>query len=146
MTEFRRVLFRSLMCRRASERVTFGRPVAARSNIRDWIAESPTGFPVLKHTVLLRLLIGHVAEPERITAMLEAYVDELAEALDDLHRVRESLRGGDAPGQPFHYPSVVADWGLDYFAAETRHTRKALDRLSAATHRSTSGTPSSAEG
>jgi acyl-CoA dehydrogenase len=29
-----------LMCRRASERVTFGRPLASRSNIQDWIAES----------------------------------------------------------------------------------------------------------
>jgi acyl-CoA dehydrogenase len=29
-----------LMCRRASERVTFGQPVAERANIQDWIAES----------------------------------------------------------------------------------------------------------
>jgi acyl-CoA dehydrogenase len=29
-----------LMCRRASERVTFGAPVATRGNIQDWIAES----------------------------------------------------------------------------------------------------------
>jgi acyl-CoA dehydrogenase len=29
-----------LMCRRASERVTFGRPVADRGNIQDWIAEA----------------------------------------------------------------------------------------------------------
>jgi acyl-CoA dehydrogenase len=29
-----------LMCRRASERVTFGRPVAERANVQDWIAES----------------------------------------------------------------------------------------------------------
>ena len=29
-----------LMCRRASERVTFGKPVAARANIGDWIAEA----------------------------------------------------------------------------------------------------------
>jgi acyl-CoA dehydrogenase len=29
-----------LMCRRAAERVTFGAPVATRSNILDWIAES----------------------------------------------------------------------------------------------------------
>jgi acyl-CoA dehydrogenase len=29
-----------LMCRRASERVTFGRAVAARANVQDWIAES----------------------------------------------------------------------------------------------------------
>jgi acyl-CoA dehydrogenase len=29
-----------LMCRRATERVTFGQPVAMRANIQDWIAES----------------------------------------------------------------------------------------------------------
>jgi acyl-CoA dehydrogenase len=29
-----------LMCRRASERVTFGQPVAERANVQDWIAES----------------------------------------------------------------------------------------------------------
>jgi acyl-CoA dehydrogenase len=29
-----------LMCRRASQRVTFGQPVAERANIQDWIAES----------------------------------------------------------------------------------------------------------
>jgi acyl-CoA dehydrogenase len=29
-----------LMCRRASQRVTFGQPVATRSNIQDWIAEA----------------------------------------------------------------------------------------------------------
>jgi DNA-binding PadR family transcriptional regulator len=116
--------------RTTSYRIT----AAGRAALRDWMAESPVGFPVLKHTVLLRLLIGHATEPERITKMLEGYVDELAGALDDLQQVRESLRGADEPGQPFHYPSVVADWGLDYFAAETRHTRRALDRLSATTH------------
>ncbi len=98
--------------------------------LRDWLATSTPGFPVLKHTVLLRLLIGRAGDPEGIRAMLEQYVDELAVALSDLHEVRDSLRGSDAPGQPFHYPSVVADWGLDYFAAETRHTRRALNRLS----------------
>ncbi len=29
-----------LMCRRASERVTFGQPVASRANVQDWIAEA----------------------------------------------------------------------------------------------------------
>ncbi|WP_290717890.1 acyl-CoA dehydrogenase family protein, partial [Gordonia sp. UBA7599] len=29
-----------LMCKRANERVTFGKPLAARANIQDWIAES----------------------------------------------------------------------------------------------------------
>ena len=106
---------------------------AGRSALSDWMAQSPTGFPVLKHSVLLRLLIGHMGEPERIRAMLEEYVAELAAARADLRGVRESLRGADAPGEVFHYPSVVADWGLDYFAAEARHTRKAIDRLAVPT-------------
>ncbi len=48
-------------------------------------------------------------------------------------RCATRLRAADGPGEAFHYPSVVADWGLDYFAAEARHTRKALDRLSITT-------------
>jgi DNA-binding PadR family transcriptional regulator len=103
---------------------------AGEAALREWMGQEPVGFPVLKHPVLLRLLIGHAGDPQRIRAMLEEYVDQLADALTDLHAVRESLRGSDAPGEPFHYPSVVADWGLEYFAAETRHTRGALERLS----------------
>ena len=104
-----------------------------RAALADWMAESRVGFPVLKHSVLLRLLIGHVGEPERIRTMLEEYVAELAVARNDLREVRDSLRTADGPGEAFHYPSVVADWGLDYFAAEARHTRKALARLSITT-------------
>ena len=112
---------------------TYRITAAGQAALAAWMAEGRVGFPVLKHTVLLRLLIGHVGEPERIRAMLEEYVAELTVARDDLREVRDSLRGSDGPGEAFHYPSVVADWGLDYFAAEARHTRKALDRLSITT-------------
>ena len=118
----------------AGRRTTTYRITAdGRSALSEWIDESRVGFPVLKHTVLLRLLIGHMSEPARIAAMLEDYVAELAVALDDLREVRDSLRGADGPGEAFHYPSVVADWGLDYFAAEARHTHHALDRLDVTT-------------
>lgn len=102
---------------------------AGSEALRGWIDSSPVGFPTLKHTVLLRLLVGHASEPARMQELLDGYVAELAEALRDLREVRESLRGADGPGQAFHYPSIVADWGLDYFAAEARHTRRALARL-----------------
>jgi len=97
--------------------------------LREWIDGARVGFPTLKHTVLLRLLVGHASDPARMRELLEGYVVELAEALRDLRQVRESLRGDDGPGQPFYYPSIVADWGLDYFAAEMRHSRRALARL-----------------
>jgi DNA-binding PadR family transcriptional regulator len=108
---------------------TYRITAAGQRALREWMDDTPTGFPALKHSVLLRLLVGHAMEPQRIRAMLEEYVAELAVARSDLRGVRDSLRGSDGPGQPFHYPSVVADWGLDYFAAEARHTRKALARL-----------------
>src|SRR6476659_474984 len=112
---------------------TYRITAAGRAALETWISESRAGCPVLKHTVLLRLLIGHVGRPERIRDLLEEYVAELGVALSDLHAVRDSLRGADEPGEAFYYPSVVADWGLDYFAAEARHTRRALDRLSLTT-------------
>jgi len=100
-----------------------------RSALRAWMEETPVGFPVLKHPVLLRLLVGHVSEPERMERMLEEYAEQAEQARTELAGVRESLRGADSPGAPFHHPSLVADWGLDYFADEARNARNALARL-----------------
>ena len=108
---------------------TYALSPAGEKTLRTWMTDTPAGFPVLKHTVLLRLLMSRASDPDTVRRMLEAYLDELDGALDDLAGVRESLRSADRPGEAFHYPSVVADWGLDYFAAEARHTRKALERL-----------------
>ncbi|QBX54270.1 PadR family transcriptional regulator [Nocardioides seonyuensis] len=111
------------------EVTTYALSPAGEQTLRAWMTETPAGFPVLKHTVLLRLLMSRASDPETVRRMLRAYLDELDAALDDLTGVRESLRSADEPGQAFYYPSVVADWGLDYFVAEARHTRKALERL-----------------
>jgi DNA-binding PadR family transcriptional regulator len=102
---------------------------AGEHALHDWIGDAPVGFPTLKHTVLLRLLVGHASEPERMRDLLQEYLAGLAHVRQDLREVRESLRGADGPGQAFHYPSVVAEWGLDYYAAEVRHARRALARL-----------------
>ena len=76
----------------------------ARRALGAWIDDAPVGFPTLKHTVLLRLLVGHVAEPERMRAILEEYVAELAEARRDLREVRTSLKGADAAGPAVPLP------------------------------------------
>ena len=102
---------------------------AGREALHTWMADTPAGFPVLKHSVCLRLLMGHAADPEGTVRMLEEYVEECAAARADLQQVRDGLRGNDGPGQPFFHPSLVADWGLDYFEDEARHARRALDRL-----------------
>ena len=133
-TELRRLTDRGLVT--ADARKDGGREVtsyaitdAGQAALRDWLDGTPAGFPVLKHTVLLRLLIGHASEPAQTRRMLVDYLDELEQATADLAEVREALRGADRPGEPFRFPSLVADWGLDYFAAEGRHARRALDSL-----------------
>jgi len=133
-TELRRLTERGLVA--ADARSEGGREVtsyaiteAGQAALRTWMDTTPAGFPVLKHPVLLRLLIGHAAEPEQTRRMLHDYVAELDLALHDLAAVREALRGADHPGEAFRFPALVADWGLDYFAAETRHAERALASL-----------------
>jgi DNA-binding PadR family transcriptional regulator len=102
-----------------------------RAVVRAWMTETPAGFPVLKHPVALRLLMGHLSDPGTTRAMLEQYVEDLAGARRDLADVRESLRGSDAPGEAFHHPSLVADWGLSYFDSEARIARRTMRRMAA---------------
>jgi DNA-binding PadR family transcriptional regulator len=133
-TELRRLTERGFVS--ADARPEGGREVTSyaitasgQAALRAWMDSTPAGFPVLKHPVLLRLLIGHAAEPEQTRQMLHDYVAELDVALRDLAGVREGLRGADGPGEPFRFPALVADWGLDYFTAETRHAERALASL-----------------
>jgi len=133
-SELRRVTERDLV--RASSRPDAGRDVTTyaitdvgQETLRTWLEDTPAGFPVLKHTVLLRMLMSNASEPGVVMRMLESYVDELAAARTELASVREMLRGSDSPGQAFRYPALVADWGLDYFAAETRHAHRAMRSL-----------------
>ncbi|MCW2792690.1 MAG: PadR family transcriptional regulator [Nocardioides sp.] len=102
-----------------------------REVVREWMTETPAGFPVLKHPVALRLLMGHLTDAATTRAMLERYVEELAAARRDLAEVRAGLVGRDEPGQNFHHPSLVADWGLAYFDSEARIARRTLRRMSA---------------
>ena len=90
---------------------------------------SEPGFPVLKHPVALRLLMGHLVDDETTLTMLRQHLDALDAERAALVEVRESLRGADSPGEAFRHPSLVADWGLDYFAQERRMVEDLIDRI-----------------
>jgi len=100
-----------------------------RTELRSWMEDGPAGFPVLKHPVALRLLIGHVGDAAGSARLLRDYLDDLERQRKDLDDVRESLRGRDAAGQVFRYPALVADWGLAYYDSEARIARDILGRL-----------------
>lgn len=100
-----------------------------RSALRRWLEESPVGFPLLKHPVALRLLLGALVEPDRISAMLHEHLGALEDERAALGEVRTSLVGVDEPGQPFRYPSLVADWGISYLTHEHAIITDLLERI-----------------
>jgi DNA-binding PadR family transcriptional regulator len=100
-----------------------------RQTLSQWLASAPTEFPILKHPIALRLLMGHLAEPGTTTGLLRDYLAALADRREELRVVRDSLRSRDGVGEPFRHPSLVADWGLEYFDSEREIVEKLLARL-----------------
>lgn len=100
-----------------------------RVELRDWMQGQPAGFPSLKHPVALKLLMSHMVEDSATIQMLEEYLTTLRANLADLREVRRSLVGRDAPGEAFHKPALVAEWGLAYYRSEQRIARRTLALL-----------------
>lgn len=102
---------------------------AGRRRLERWMRATPAGFPVLKHPVALRLLIGHVVDTEETLAMLEEYAAALTAQRAELADVRAFLAGRDEPGQVFRNPALVADWGLAYYDSEAEITATTIAKL-----------------
>lgn len=100
---------------------------AGDAALREWLTRTPADFPVLKHPVALRLLMGHLSDPATVGAMLDDYVAALADRRRDLAGVRELL--GDR--EEVRYPAMVADWGLAYYDAEARIVAELAERVAA---------------
>lgn len=95
------------------------------SRLREWFTGSPADFPILKHPVALKLVMGALMGTAGVRELLQGYLDQLAERRQDLAVVRTSL--GDADAR--RYPAMVADWGLGYYDSETEIVRTLLARL-----------------
>lgn len=103
-----------------------------RSRLQHWLADEPLDFPALKHPVALRLLLGHLMEPDAVAEMLEGYLDDLTQRRAELEGVHESLEASrEAHPDPFRFPRVVAEWGLAYYDGEYAVIESLLARLRA---------------
>ena len=129
-SELARLTAAGLVHRRGMGRgTTYTISAHGRRTLERWLRDTPAGFPVFKHPVALRLMIGHLSDGDTLRTMLEGYVEEVHAARADLREVRTGLKGVDAPGEAFHHPSLVADWGLAHFDSEIRIARRLLARL-----------------
>jgi DNA-binding PadR family transcriptional regulator len=93
--------------------------------LNQWLTESEPEFPILKHPVALRLMMGGLIGPERVRQLLGQYLESLAERKASLAEVRLML--GDS--QALKYPAMVADWGMSYYDSEAQIVLDLMKRL-----------------
>jgi DNA-binding PadR family transcriptional regulator len=96
--------------------------------LRSWQATVDAEAPILKHGVLLRIWLGHLAEPDRLR---EQIAEHHARLLAELTAAKESQEQADA--QPdWAYPALVASWAVRRIESEIELTDSMLidlDRL-----------------
>jgi acyl-CoA dehydrogenase len=97
-----------LMCRRASDRVTFGAPVATRGNIQDWIAESRIEIEMTRLlTMKTAWLMDTVGNKHARTEIAAIKVAAPAMALRVLDRAIQ-VHGGGGVSDDFPLASMYA--------------------------------------
>lgn len=84
-----------LLCRRASSRVTFGKPIATRANIQDWIAESRINIEMTRLlTLKAAYLMDTVGNKEARTEIAAIKVAAPVMALEVIDRAIQVHGGG----------------------------------------------------
>ena len=85
-----------------------------RDALTTWLHTSKLDFPILKHPIALRLMMGALMAPGEVESMLDSYVEQLTDMRRELEGVREMLGDNEAVA----YPARVADWGLSFYDSE----------------------------
>jgi DNA-binding PadR family transcriptional regulator len=96
-----------------------------RARLVRWLEESEAEFPILKHSVALRLFFGHLTGAPHARELLQGYAERLRERVSELEAIRAAIQ--DDPG--LGYPAMVAEWGLRYYEAESAIVRDLARRL-----------------
>ncbi len=98
---------------------------AGRTALRRWVDRENVGAPVLKHSVALRIFLGHLADPARLDALLAEHAARTEAMLEDLDEVRADLEGDDTR----KYAAIVAEWGCRFYEGDLDATRAAQSKL-----------------
>jgi DNA-binding PadR family transcriptional regulator len=117
--------------RRGGERETrvFSLTSDGRAELSRWLAADPVPSTVFKSHLALRLVVGYLADPDRIRSDIAAERARVHDETEALEKVAASLD----PTDPVRgWARLVADWGLRYFAdtlAQLDELTAQLDRL-----------------
>ncbi len=101
--------------RRGGDRETrvFSLTAAGRDELRRWLADDPLPAPVFKSHLALRLVVGHLADPDRMRDDIAVERARMEAEREAVELVAMSL---DPDDPERGWARLVADWGRRYFA------------------------------
>jgi DNA-binding PadR family transcriptional regulator len=94
---------------------------AGREALTAWLHDAPVEAPVLKHSVALRVWLGHLSDPATLRHTVEEHRAFASRMTEDVAEARATAE--DEPA--WTYPTLVERWGERYWAGE----RDAADAL-----------------
>ena len=101
-----------------------------RVALTGWVQHAPVEPPVLKHSVAMRVWLGHLAQPDELRAVVERHRDYAEAMLADVTRSQHPTEAGYADEDPARvYPQVVIRWGERYYRAERDLAQQMLEDL-----------------
>jgi DNA-binding PadR family transcriptional regulator len=92
---------------------------------RSWLNETPVEPTMMKHAMQLRLFFGQAADPARLTALLQQFIDDGEAALAQIAIVREYAE----LDPDYQWQGVVAEWSAAHYTTEVAFARELLRRL-----------------
>jgi DNA-binding PadR family transcriptional regulator len=94
---------------------------AGRDALAAWLRDAPVEAPVLKHSVALRVWLGHLSDPATLRRTVEEHRAFAARMVAEVAQARATAEHDPA----WTYPAVIERWSERYWAGE----RDAADAL-----------------
>jgi DNA-binding PadR family transcriptional regulator len=100
---------------------------AGRKVLQAWLHTEPDPT-VIKHATLLRVWLGHLADPDELRNVVEHHRENVRDALNDARFADEHAEDDTR----WAYPALITQWSVRYLAHELElieELLKGLDRL-----------------
>lgn len=96
-----------------SKRV-YGITDAGRAELTRWVEQAPVEPTLIRDSVVLRVWLGNMADPDRLRELLREHRARLLDVLADVRRLGEMA----ADQSRYVYPKLVSRWGELQYEAE----------------------------
>lgn len=93
--------------------------------LRSWAFRDEVELPVLKHSTVLRVWLGHLGTPEEVAGLVERHRTMVEQQLAQARVTQANAEAGTYG----RYPDLVARWCVGYYEAELELADGLLDRL-----------------